>query len=132
MSGMLQPGTGTMGGVAVHGSDPSTSHPNAGLIPPTENPEKKELMILVEMGRWVLAVELTGNEPSSPSRLPGPQALMRGLVVEMLLGQQGRGQGLYRGHPSLGSLAGVQCPSVHPGCALLTVQSQTVHTGRRG
>lgn len=51
MRGMLQPGTGTMGWMAVHGSDASTSHPNVGLIPPMENPEKKELMILVEMGR---------------------------------------------------------------------------------
>lgn len=38
-------------GVAVRGSDPSASRPNAGLVPPTDTPEKKELLILVEMGR---------------------------------------------------------------------------------
>jgi len=37
--------------VTVHGSDLSTSYPNAGLVPPTDTPEKKELLILVEMGR---------------------------------------------------------------------------------
>ncbi|KFQ73508.1 Arf-GAP with Rho-GAP domain, ANK repeat and PH domain-containing protein 3, partial [Phaethon lepturus] len=37
--------------VAAHGSHPCTSHPTAGLVPPTETPEKKELLILVEMGR---------------------------------------------------------------------------------
>lgn len=51
MSAIPQPGMGTMWWVAVHGSDPSTSHSNAGLVPPTETPEKKELLILVEMGR---------------------------------------------------------------------------------
>lgn len=46
-----RPGQGNIGRVATHGSEPSTSHPNAGLVPPTETPEKKELLILVEMGR---------------------------------------------------------------------------------
>ncbi|NXG77515.1 ARAP3 protein, partial [Baryphthengus martii] len=44
-------GTGTVWWVAVNGSDPSASHPNADLVPSTETPEKKELLILVEMGR---------------------------------------------------------------------------------
>lgn len=51
MSAMPQPGTGTMWWAAMHSIDLSTSHPNAGLVPPTETPEKKELLILVEMGR---------------------------------------------------------------------------------
>lgn len=34
-------------------------------------------------------MELMGNELSNPSRLPGPKALMHGLMVKMLLGQQG-------------------------------------------
>lgn len=37
--------------VALHGSDSSVSPLNAGLVPPTDTPEKKELLVLVEMGR---------------------------------------------------------------------------------
>lgn len=51
MSAVPPPRTGTMRRVAMDGSDPSTSHPNAGLVPPAETPEKKELLVLVEMGR---------------------------------------------------------------------------------
>ncbi|KAI1233985.1 Arf-GAP with Rho-GAP domain, partial [Lamprotornis superbus] len=37
--------------VATRGSDSSASHPDTGLVPPTDTPEKKELLVLVEMGR---------------------------------------------------------------------------------
>lgn len=81
MSAMLQPGTGSMWWVAMHGSDPSTSHPNAGVVPPMETPEKKELLILVEMGRWVLVTGTMGNKQSNLSRLPGAKTLMHGSVL---------------------------------------------------
>lgn len=37
--------------VALPASDPSASPHNAGLVPPMDTLEKKELLVLVEMGR---------------------------------------------------------------------------------
>lgn len=37
--------------VAVSPSEPSASRPRAGLVPPTDTPEKREMLLLVEMGR---------------------------------------------------------------------------------
>lgn len=37
--------------VAVSPSEPSASLSHTGLVPPTDTPEKREMLLLVEMGR---------------------------------------------------------------------------------
>lgn len=70
---------------------------------------------------------MMGNEPSNLSRLPWGKGTHAWVdadpkpTVGMLLGQQGCGQGAYRGHPSPGSLTGLghpsaQLPVSEPGC----------------